>query len=247
MKTHAVLAEQLLTLQIIGSGFGRTGTTSLKEALEILGFGPCHQGAEVIARPEQIAVWHRALAGEAVDWSALLDRYRAQLDWPGAYFWQELSQAFPEARIVHSVRSTESWWNSYSATIGKLLCDRHEIPLPPHLKPWFDDLADMVGRRTFGSDVLDKDAAIAAFSRHTEDVRAAIPPSRLLVFDVADGWEPLCNFLGVAVPDLPFPQLNNTAEFWTNITAADPANRKLFRRLVNRLALRRLARPHFGI
>ena len=236
-----------MTLRIIGSGFGRTGTTSLKEALEVLGFGPCHHAVEVLAHPEQIPVWHRALAGEAVDWSLVLSSYRSQIDWPGAHFWRELAAAYPAAKVIHSIRPVEAWWNSYSATIGKHLHGRRGGLLPIDLQRWFDDLEEMVGRQTFGSTVLDKEAAVAAYLRRTEDVRAAIPPSRLLVFGVAEGWEPLCAFLGVAVPDRPFPRLNSTAQFWESVGVAGPAERSLLRRLVDRLALRRLARPHLGI
>ena len=232
---------------MIGSGFGRTGTTSLKEALETLGFGPCHHAMEVLANPGQIPDWRRALAGEPVDWSAVLGSYRAQLDWPGAHFWRELAAAFPQAKVLHSVRPVEAWWTSYSATIGKHLHERRDRPSPVGLRPWFDDLEDMIGRQTFGSTVLDKEAAIAAYLRRTDEVRAAIPSSRLLVFDVAEGWEPLCEFLGVPVPDRPFPQLNSTAQFWQSVGAADPRARTLFRRFANRLGLGRLASPHLGI
>lgn len=236
-----------MTLQIIGSGFGRTGTTSLKEALETLGFGPCHHAVEVLAQPWQIPLWRGALAGQPVDWRKVLGSYRSQIDWPGAHFWRELAAAYPAARVIHSVRPAEAWWKSYSATIGKHLAGRRDGLLPVELQPWFDDLDDMIGRQTFGSTVLDKDAAIAAYLRRTEDVRAAVPPARLLVFDVAEGWQPLCSFLGVAVPDRPFPQLNSTAQFWESIGTANPAGCSLFRRLVNRLGLSRLARPHLGI
>ena len=231
---------------MIGSGFGRTGTTSLKEALETLGFGPCHHAIEVLAHPEQIPDWRRALAGEAVNWSLVLGSYRSQLDWPGAHFWRELAAAFPQAKVIHSVRSAEAWWNSYSATIGKHLNSRHDRLLPVGLQPWLDDLEDMIGCQTFGSTVLDKDAAIAAYLRRTEEVRATIPPARLLVFDVSEGWQPLCAFLGVPVPDQPFPQRNSTAQFWESVGVDYPDGgspyRRLARRLVNRLGLRRLAR-----
>ena len=242
----------MLTLRIIGSGFGRTGTTSLKEALETLGFGPCHHAVEVLAHPAQIPGWCRALAGEPVDWSIVLGGYRSQIDWPGAHFWRELAAAYPAAKVIHSVRPAEAWWKSYSATIGRHLSGRRDGHLSADLQPWFDDLDDMIGRQTFGSTVLDKGAGIAAYLRRTEEVRAAIPPSRLLVFDVTEGWQPLCGFLGVPVPDRPFPQLNSTAQFWDSVGVANPHGGSLLRRLtrrfarlrlVDRLALRRLSRP----
>lgn len=204
-----------MTLSVVGSGFGRTGTRSLKEALEFLGFGPCHHMEEVYPSLEQTAHWLAALAGEPVDWNAVFTGYRSQIDWPGAHFWRELAAAFPDAKVIHSVRPDEAWWNSFRQTIGKavtLPVDKY--PLPPHALALTIAVRDQMIIPTIGPDPLDRDAALAAYRRREAEVRAAIAPERLLVFDVAQGWEPLCRFLGVSVPDAPFPRRNTKDDFW---------------------------------
>jgi hypothetical protein len=203
-----------MTLTIVGSGFGRTGTLSLKNALEQLGFGPCHHMAEVFANPDHVPRWQATAAGRPVDWHEVFAGYRSQVDWPGAHVWRELAAAFPEAKVVHSVRPEESWWNSFSRTIGKLLGIYRQMSFPPHVRAMLDAAEEMIGRQTFGGKFGKRGAALAAYRRRTEQVRGAIPPKRLLVFDVAEGWVPLCRFLDVPVPSDPFPRLNSTAEFW---------------------------------
>lgn len=205
---------RILALRVIGSGFGRTGTKSTKDALEQLGFAPCHHMYEVVAHPEQVAHWQAVAAGEPVDWSEVFAGYAAQVDWPGAHVWRELSVAFPDARVVHTVRPEETWYKSFSRTIGKLFSTYRQMPLPPHIRDMMDATMDMVGRKTFGGDMGDRETALAAYRLRTEQVRAAIAPERLLVFDVAEGWEPLCRFLGVRVPDTDFPHRNLRADFW---------------------------------
>lgn len=203
-----------MTLAVISSGFGRTGTLSVKKALEQLGFGPCHHFENVMQAPDQVPLWAAAVAGKDVDWDKLFAGYRAQVDWPGAHFWRELAAAFPDAKVIHTVRSAESWWDSFSPTIGKFMLTYEEMGLPPHIHQMCDALAVMF-ERTFGSGVADdRDAAIAAFNRHNEEVAETISPDRLLVFHVSEGWEPLCNFLGVAVPEGDFPHYNKVEEFW---------------------------------
>jgi sulfotransferase family protein len=203
-----------MTLKIIGSGFGRTGTRSLKDALEQLGFGPCHHMEEVFENPEQVAHWQAFAAGKPVDWNAVFAGYKSQIDWPGAHVWRELSVAFPEAKVIHSQRPDASWWNSFSKTIGKLLAVYPKMELPPHVKDMLDVCSDFIGQGTFDGKFGDRDAALAAYHQRADDVRAAIPPERLLVFDVAEGWEPLCAFLDVPVPDIPFPHRNVKSDFW---------------------------------
>lgn len=203
-----------MALSIIGSGFGRTGTFSLKHALETLGFGPCHHMEEVFKDPAQVPYWQDVAAGRPVDWNRAFAGYRSQVDWPGSHVWRELAAAFPEAKIVHSVRPEESWWKSFSGTIAKFMDSYADMDLPPHVRDMVDATLAFIGEQTFGGKYLDRDAALAAYRKRTADVRAAIPPERLLVFDVAEGWEPLCRFLDVPVPAESFPRLNNTEEFW---------------------------------
>lgn len=203
-----------MSLEIIGSGFGRTGTASLKRALEKLGFGPCHHMEEVFAHPEQVPFWQAALAGQAVDWDKVFRNYRAQVDWPGAHVWRQLAAAYPAAKVIHSVRPEEAWWTSFSATIGRVLTIYKDLPLPAHGLAMMKATETALVGQTFGCAPTNRDGVLVAYRRRTEEVRAAIPRERLLVFDVSEGWKPLCAFLGVPVPSEPFPHVNSTREFW---------------------------------
>lgn len=212
-----------MALEIIGPGFGRTGTASLKIALETLGFGPCHHMHEVFANPAQVAHWQALAAGLAVDWDAAFAGYRSQVDWPGAHAWRVLADHYPQAKVILSVRPEESWWRSFSSTIGTLLTQLDTLPeMPWHIRTMLDVGRDLVERRTFGAPASDKAAALAAYRRHTAEVCAAIQPDRLLVYDMAEGWGPLCRFLGVAVPDAPFPRTNSSEEFWAALRGGAP-------------------------
>ena len=204
-----------MTLKIIGSGFGRTGTASLKRALEMLDFGPCHHMEEVLANPPQVPYWQAVAAGRPVKWDEVFAGYRSQVDWPGAHVWRELSVAYPNAKVIHTERPEEQWWKSFSATIGVLLANLHQgrEQRPPHIRDMFDAAYQMICVQTYGGST-DRESALAAYRRRAQEVRAAIPPDRLLVFDVAQGWDPLCRFLEVPVPPVPFPRVNSTEEFW---------------------------------
>lgn len=203
-----------MALQVIGSGFGRTGTKSLKAALERLGFGPCHHMHEVVENPGQVADWQTLAAGGPVDWGRVFAGYNSQVDWPGAHVWRELAATFPKAKVVHTVRPEENWWASFDKTIGKLMARYQDLPLPPHIRDILAAWNEFAGKGTFGGVLDDREVGLAAFRRRTEEVRAALPADRLLVFDVAEGWGPLCAFLNVDVPDEPFPHHNLRADFW---------------------------------
>lgn len=206
-----------MSLEVIGSGFGRTGTASLKEALEVLGFDPCHHMYEVMANPPQVAYWQALAAGQSVDWHEAFKGYRAQVDWPGAHVWRELTDVFPDAKVVHSQRPEDSWWRSFSRTIGKLFNTYQQMELPPHVADMMNATVPMLMRDTFPNGTNDREAALAAYRLRAEQVREAIPADRLLVFDVAQGWEPLCEFLDVPVPDVPFPHHNLRDDFWAKL------------------------------
>ncbi len=208
-------------LKIIGSGFGRTGTQSLKLALIELGFGPCHHMDEMFANPSMLPAWQAVARGERPDWAAMFPGYISQVDWPGAALWREAAAAFPQARVIHTERPEEDWWRSFSATIGSLLPHRAHAP-DPQRRAVLEMAHDLIVPRAFGGMPIDRDHAIAAYRRNNEAVRATIPPERLLVFYADRGWEPLCAFLGVPVPQTPFPRVNSTAEFRTH-TGLDKA------------------------
>ena len=203
-----------MTLEVIDPGFGRTGTLSLKHALDHLGLGPCHHMEEIFLHPEQVAHWQAIAAKKPVDWSAVFSGYRSQVDWPGAHVWREPAAAYPKAKVVLTVRPEASWWDSFSQTIGRFAATYREMPLPPHIRAMVDAWMALAGQETFGGVFDNRESALAAYRRRTEEVRAAIPPERLLVFDVAEGWEPLCRFLGKPAPGIPFPHVNTNEEFW---------------------------------
>lgn len=194
-----------MSLQIIGAGVGRTGTLSLRAALETLLGGPCYHMFEVREHPEHIPLWHAAARGEAVDWQALLGAYRAAVDWPASAFWPEISAAFPDAIILLSTRSAESWWKSASDTIFPATQSAPD-------SAWRRMIDTMFANR-FTTAIDDKDAAIAAFEAHNRRVRAAAAPARLVEWQPGDGWAPLCKALAMPIPDLPFPHVNSTEEF----------------------------------
>ncbi|HEX4430215.1 MAG TPA: sulfotransferase [Frankiaceae bacterium] len=199
-----------MALRVVGAGVGRTGTNSLKVALETLLGGPCHHMFEMVANPNQIPGWTDAIDGREVDWHDLLDGYVAQVDWPGASFWPELTAANPDALVILSVRDTDSWYESAHNTIFQVF-DK----MPPELLPWFESVRGMMETR-FCADLEDASAMKAAFERHNDAVREAVPAERLLEWTATDGWEPLCERLDVSVPDQPFPLTNQTSVWREN-------------------------------
>ncbi len=209
-----------MALSVIGAGFGRTGTLSLKQALEQLGLGPCHHMEEVMAHPEQIPAWHAAGRGEAMDWDTVLGSYRSSVDWPSAQFWRELADRYPAAKVVLTIRDTERWYESFSGTILTLIRGRESAPNPT-IRSILDMCSDVVVSRAFDGQMDDPAWIKAAFERHIAEVKATIPPGRLLVFQVADGWGPLCDFLDKPVPATEFPRTNSTPEFWELVQTGD--------------------------
>jgi hypothetical protein len=162
---------------------------------------------EVLGNPAQIPGWMAAIEGRPVDWGQLLAEYRAIVDWPGGAFWSELHAAFPDALVLLSVRDPDAWYRSASNTI--FLSFDH---VPPELQPWMQAVRGLL-RERFCDDFADKDAMIAAFNRHNDAVRAAVPASHLLEWQPGDGWEPICERLSLPVPAEPFPVTNTTDEF----------------------------------
>ena len=194
-------------LQVIGVGFGRTGTLSLKRALELLGVGRCYHFIEM-TRSGHVGRWLRVARGEAPDWTSLFSGYGATTDWPAAHYYRELAAAFPDARFVLTVRDAGSWYRSMATTLERL---RELVPAwVPGLRG-FAELTDrIIWNGTFDGRFADRDHAIACFEAHSAAVCATLPPARLLVFDVREGWPPLCAFLDLAAPpDTPFPHVND--------------------------------------
>ncbi len=169
---------------------------------------------EVFPSLEQIGFWQAVANHQPVDWKRVFAGYASQVDWPGAHVWRELAEAYPGAKVIHTVRSDESWWKSFSGTIGKRLRINRGMDLPAQARVMSDVVMEIVGLQTFGGEFADKSKALAAYHKREHDVRSAIPAERLLVFNVAEGWDPLCRFLGVAVPEVPFPRTNSRYDFW---------------------------------
>ncbi len=198
-----------MTLRVVGAGLGRTGTNSLKLALEQLLDGRCHHMIEVFGDPAQVPLWMAAARGEP-DWPAVFDGFVATVDWPGAAFWRQLVDEYPDALVLLSQReSADAWWESARRTIFTTFNGEH--PLPPEAAPWFETLRGLLADN--GIDPGDEAASKAGYERHLAAVRAEVPADRLLEWTPGDGWGPLCDALGVAVPDEPFPHVNTTAEF----------------------------------
>ncbi len=196
-----------MELKVVGAGVGRTGTHSLKIALEQLLDAPCHHMLEILGDPGQAAAWIDAVEGRPVDWSAMLLRYRAIVDWPGASFWRELSRENPNALVLLSVRDPEEWYRSASNTIF-LSFDR----VPPELAPWMEAMRKLL-RDRFSDRLDDPTAMMDAYERHNDTVRTEVAASRLLEWNLGDGWDPICERLGLPVPPEPFPATNSTGEF----------------------------------
>jgi Sulfotransferase domain len=199
-----------MTLRVVGAGLGRTGTHSLKVALEQLLGGPCYHMTEVFGRPADVGRWQAAFDGRPGPWDDIFDGYLATVDWPAAPFWEPISAAHPDAVILLSTRSSaDAWYKSASETIFEII----ERPAPPEMEAWGRMATAMLLQ--FCPDVTDPAAAKAAYERHNANVRANAPAQRLVEWHPGDGWEPICAALDVAVPDVPFPHVNTTDEFRT--------------------------------
>jgi hypothetical protein len=217
------------TLLVIGAGFGRTGTTSLRAALVQLGFDPCDHMDENFARPERFVFWREAFrrkqAGEPIDWRPLLTDFRAIVDWPGAHFWRELTSAHPEAKVILTVRDPDRWYASVLTTIFNFRTRVRDGDSPaararllllrlgmPGMREGLQFIDDLIWDGTFAGRFREREYALRVFTEHNQAVQTTIPADKLLVFDVKQGWEPLCQFLGRPVPaGEPFPHLSDAS------------------------------------
>eukprot|EP00897_Mesotaenium_endlicherianum_P004498 jgi/Mesen1/4076/ME000213S03100 len=212
-------------LEIIGAGFGRTGTLSLKVALEELGFGPCYHMEDCLTNKGHAATWQKAINGEKVDWPKVLHGYRSTSGWPSATVWKDLLAAYPKARVILTERDSITWYESvYNALFTKRAGGGGALspPLQLLLPAGLAFVERLVWRRTFDGAFQEEGSAVAMYGWHTTCVKHDAPPGRLLVFNVKDGWEPLCAFLQKEVPQKPFPHANAGEEsFLSKIGAAD--------------------------
>jgi Sulfotransferase domain len=206
-----------MTLKVIGAGFGRTGTLSLKSALDELGLGPCYHMVGTRANPEHDTMWLALAKGEASDWRPMLNGYASTVDWPTTYFWKDLAAANPDAKIILTLRDPEVWYRSAAATIFARMLEFEALradsdSVDEARRRHMEMVNTIVVEKTFGGS-LDKDHAIQVFNAHNGDVRRSVPREKLLVYESGEGWDPLCDFLGLPVPATPYPKVNTTGDF----------------------------------
>lgn len=208
-------------MKVIGAGLPRTGTLSQKVALEMLGLGPCYHMVNVLANLPLAQQWEAALDGDA-DWDAIFGEHEATVDWPGSFFYRELVDAYPEAKVVLSVRDPEAWEKSMRTTIWDTLYGQsvaaHLSKARELVDPRWQNFIRLMGRMwaaqgVFSGPELAPGQLAGAIARYQEQVQRNVPEERLLVWSVGEGWEPLCNFLEVDVPDTPFPRLNDSSMY----------------------------------
>ncbi|MDB5432748.1 MAG: hypothetical protein JWP35_3864 [Caulobacter sp.] len=195
-----------MPLKVIGAGLGRTGTLSLKLALEQLGLGRCYHMMEVFKNPDAPQQWLDAAEGRPVDWELVFDGYGASVDWPGAEFYAEHARLYPEAKVILSVRDADKWFDSTQATI---FANPTYDGMPP---VWAAMARALIGGK-FDQRLSERQHCIDIYNRHNDEVRRTIPAERLLEFEAKQGWGPLCAFLGLPVPATPYPSVNSTEEF----------------------------------
>ena len=204
-------------MKVIGSGFGRTGTLSLKLALEQLGFAPCYHMFEVVGRQERLQAWLELAEGGERDWPGTFSGYQAAVDWPASAFWRELVDFYPQAKVIHTVRDPDRWYDSIEKTLyAQYLQLRQQNTLFARM------VQPMIWDGIFGGR-FDRESATARFRRHNEEVAEAVPVDRLLVFKTGEGWGPLCEFLGVPVPAAEFPRSNDSGSFQERIAKRQEA------------------------
>ncbi len=192
-------------LKVIGAGYSRTGTKSLQRALEILDIGRCYHFTEVLKR-RHTNDWLEILNGTAPNWERMFKGYSATVDWPTVSFYKQLADHYPDAKVILTIRDPDAW---HASLVNGLLPLRNSLPA---WIPWTSRIRQLVDRTiwdaTFDARARDRDFAVAKFAQHSENVHHSIATDRLLVFDVREGWEPLCRFLERPVPSTPFPKTN---------------------------------------
>lgn len=201
-----------MTLRIVGAGYARTGTLSLQKALDDLGFGPTYHMNEVFVNRSHVQQWLDYGETGTADWDNLFIKYRSVVDFPASCAWKDLYTEYPDAKVVLTVRDPDSWWHSVANVIypTRTMFPAWLRTMVPFTQRWIDMVDRLVWTGIFDGRFEDQAHATAIFREHIETVRAHCDPERLLVFEVSEGWQPLCEFLGVPVPDGPFPHLNDS-------------------------------------
>jgi hypothetical protein len=217
------MSTKTKNVNVIGAGLGRTGTLSLKKALEVLSLGPCYHMIEVIGNKEpkkwtefshgrkNTELLHHVL-GEA--------GYQSTCDFPSCTYWKEQLELYPDAKVVLTVRDPEKWYKSCCDTIFKMQPNHPQCSIGVKTCQWlglpapgFSQMLNQTVEHDFFHGDLRKENVLKCYKDHIADVVANCPKEKLLVFEVSQGWAPLCEFLEVPIPDQPFPNVNDTKEF----------------------------------
>ncbi|MGW3820589.1 sulfotransferase family protein [Streptomyces sp. NPDC005046] len=210
-------------LKLINTGLGRTGTTSLKAALDRLGLGPSFHMFDIVGDEERLTRWEKIVCdGQRPDWAAVFDGYTSAVDGPCAVYYRQISEAFPDAKVILTVRDADSWYRSTHDTLYQFALRSMQNPPPPGSQQarLFRVTSTMVWDGLFGGRFADKDHAIEVYHRHNEDVVRTLGADNVLVYDVHQGWEPLCAFLGIEAPGEDFPRANDSASMRRRIAQA---------------------------
>lgn len=201
-----------MSIKVIGAGYGRNGTLSLKNALQTLGFDQCYHMMDLNLEKDEDLAWSALARGETVDFEKLFDGYQASVDWPSCNFWQEQLAYYPDAKVILSERDPEKWYASIMNTIypsslaGKGMDD-------PEAKRRSKMVFEVVWDGLFDGRLEDKEHVIGIYQAHNQNVKDKVPAEQLLVFESSQGWNPLCSFLGVPIPEEPYPRVNTTEDF----------------------------------
>ena len=215
-----------MSLKVIGAGFGRTGTLSMKYALEELGFSTCYHMIEVRKNPSHPKLWTEAKNKDTTDWSALFAGYQASVDWPSCNFWREQAKAFPDSKILLTLRDPSGWYESVMKTIypsSKKFAESTEEK-EREFGIW---AMEMIWESIFDNNMDDRAFVIDKFERHNEKVIKEVPPDRLLVFKAGEGWNRLCEFLEVPIPGTDFPKVNTTEQFLSQTSGTSAKTKNL--------------------
>ena len=207
-------------MKVFGTGFGRTGTMSLKIALEKLGMGPCYHMREVVSHPSHIKIWYDISRGKHPNWNRLFKGFNSAVDFPVSLFYNKLINKFPDAKFILTIRDFDKWYISTANTIYKV---------PSILPEWFQQVVypikmfiamqvNLIWVGLFNNKFSDKESARIVYYEHIERVKKVIPSDKLLIYEINKGWEPLCEFLNVDLPEMPFPKVNDTAEMLQKFT-----------------------------
>jgi len=204
-----------MALKVIGAGFGRTGTNSLKLALETLASQPCHHMLEVLPSEDQTKWFHDKAHGKNVHWDEVFDKFGSAVDWPSSAYYQELAEYYPESKIILSVRNPDNWYDSTKETIYFIstAIPKWILFLSSKKRKIYEMIQKTIWQGVFDGKFEDRDYAIKVFNDHIKTVKSVIPEDRLLIHEAKDGWEPLCEFLGKPIPDQPYPRVNEAKAF----------------------------------